>query len=85
MSNSLDPDQAPLGFDTCKQIKWLLAARRVKCPIHLIARETIVNNKKFQPPSSHCIGINAHILSTKSRGYWDIKKSKNYNPNLSHK
>ena len=26
-----------------------------------------------------------HILSTKSRGYWDIKRSRNYNTNVSHK
>ena len=29
--------------------------------------------------------IERYILFTKSRGYWDIKKSKNQNPNLSHK
>ena len=33
----------------------------------------------------HCTSPRRYILSTKSRGYWDIKKSKNQNPNLSHK
>ena len=50
-------------------------------------KERIKNHSILQIVHHEAYGLVMlyNILSTKSRGYWDIKKSKNQNPYLWHK